>query len=71
MDYFSLDVEGAELAILKSIPFDKVDIEVFTIEVEHSDKKAIQNLMEANGYVKHSDIGKVDHMYVKKKKKKT
>ena len=26
IDYFSLDVEGAEFGILKSIPWDKVDI---------------------------------------------
>ena len=30
VDYFSLDVEGAELSILKSIPWDKVDIKVCT-----------------------------------------
>ena len=28
VDYFSLDVEGAELPILKSIPWDSVDIKV-------------------------------------------
>ena len=28
IDYFSLDVEGSELDILKTIPFDKVDIKV-------------------------------------------
>ena len=28
VDYFSLDVEGAELPILKTIPWDKVDIKV-------------------------------------------
>ncbi len=28
IDYFSLDVEGSELAVLKTIPFDKVDIKV-------------------------------------------
>ena len=28
IDYFSLDVEGSELAILKTIPFDKVNIMV-------------------------------------------
>ena len=28
VDYFSLDVEGAEMGILKSIPWDKVDIKV-------------------------------------------
>ena len=26
VDFFSLDVEGAELNVLKTIPFDKVDI---------------------------------------------
>ena len=30
--YFSLDIEGAELAVLKSIPWDKVDIKVLTVE---------------------------------------
>lgn len=32
IDYFSLDVEGAETKILKTIPFDKVYIYIFTIE---------------------------------------
>ncbi len=26
VDYFSLDIEGAELPVLRTIPFDKVDI---------------------------------------------
>ena len=28
VDYFSLDVEGSELAILKTIPFDEIEITV-------------------------------------------
>jgi len=28
IDYFSLDVEGSELNVLKTIPFDKIDIKV-------------------------------------------
>ena len=32
IDYFSLDVEGAELAILKTIPFDKLRIDVIDLE---------------------------------------
>lgn len=28
IDYFSLDIEGSELNVLKTIPFDKVDIKV-------------------------------------------
>ena len=29
----SLDIEGSEMDVLKTIPFDKVDIEMFLIEV--------------------------------------
>ena len=34
VDYFSLDIEGIELDVLKTIPWDKVDIKVspFTIK---------------------------------------
>ena len=28
VDYFSLDIEGVELAVLKTIPWNKVDIKV-------------------------------------------
>ena len=43
MDFFSLDIEGAEMAVLKTIPFDKVDIEVFLIEVSIITTVAIEN----------------------------
>ncbi len=32
INFFSLDVDGHELDILKTIPFDKVKIDVFTVE---------------------------------------
>lgn len=32
VDFFSLDVEGADLAILKTIPFDKVTIDIIMVE---------------------------------------
>ena len=32
VDYFSLDVEGPELEILQTIPFDEVRIEVISVE---------------------------------------
>ena len=41
VDYLSLDVEGAELAVLETIPFDRVDIRTLSVEVEHSDSKKI------------------------------
>ena len=32
VDYLSLDIEGAKLPVLKTIPWDKVDIKVLSIE---------------------------------------
>ena len=33
---FSLDIEGAEFGVLKTVPLDKVDIEVLLIELIHA-----------------------------------
>ena len=41
VDFLSLDIEGAELAVLKTLPWDKVDIELVMIEINHSDKQEI------------------------------
>ena len=38
VDYFSLDIEGAEFPVLKTIPFDKVDIRLIDIEFNHIGK---------------------------------
>jgi hypothetical protein len=35
IDFFSLDVEGDELKILKTIPFDKINIKMLTVEYLH------------------------------------
>ena len=59
VDYFSLDVEGSELAILKTIPFDQVRIGVMTIEVNHYPKagqRAIKRLMADNGFALVKDM---------------
>ena len=40
VDLLSLDIEGAELAVLKTVPWHSVDIELVMIEINHSDKKA-------------------------------
>lgn len=50
IDFFSLDVEGVELAILKSIPWNLVEIELIMVEVKHSNEAAIIALLKANGY---------------------
>ncbi len=56
VDYFSLDVEGVELDILKTIPFDKLDIHILSVEYGHGNKDQIKYFMETQGYVLHKDI---------------
>ena len=60
IDYFSLDVEGLELEILKTIPFDKIDISVLTVEYIHGEggQEAYIDFMESKGYYKHSVLTK-------------
>ena len=36
VNYLSLDIEGAELLVLQTLPWDKLDIEVMTIETAHA-----------------------------------
>lgn len=49
IDYFSLDVEGGELFILKSIDWEKLDIEYFTVETDQH-REEILHFMENKGY---------------------
>ncbi|XP_060077630.1 uncharacterized protein LOC132557155 [Ylistrum balloti] len=52
IDFFSLDVEGDEVDILKTIPFDKVHIKMLTVEYSHGSggKFELQYYMESQGY---------------------
>ncbi|KAK3605491.1 hypothetical protein CHS0354_001480 [Potamilus streckersoni] len=60
IDYFSLDVEGRELSVLQSIPFDKVHIDTFTVEYlngnDNNYYKDIKSFMEKNGYQHVKDL---------------
>ncbi|KAK3577438.1 hypothetical protein CHS0354_032287 [Potamilus streckersoni] len=54
VDYFSLDIEGYELAVLKSIPFDKVKIRFLTVEFMQGQEgyaSQIKSFLEMNGLV--------------------
>ncbi len=59
IDYFSLDVEGGEMDVLKSIKFDRVHVKTLTIE--HNGFEDIKNTIVAhltsNGY----SLAKSDH----------
>src|SRR6202000_2226885 len=49
VDYCSIDTEGAELAILGDLDFDRFRIDVFSIESALRDER-IMKLMAAKGY---------------------
>ncbi len=47
IDYLSLDVEGAEMLVMKEFPFDKYTIKIMTVERPGDD---LRELLEQNGY---------------------
>lgn len=70
VDYFTLDIEGAELQVLETIPFDKVDIQVLDIEMNHvgevfeGSRNDIRNLLLKNGYKLWEKLS-IDEVFVK------
>jgi len=64
IDYWSLDTEGSELAILKSFPFDQYAFRVLT--VEHNwlpARDEIKAFLERHGYRRAGTLG-IDDCYV-------
>ena len=57
VNYLSLDLEGGELQVLQTLPWDKVDIEVITVETAHAGEifpgtiQDIRQYLEEVGYV--------------------
>lgn len=53
VDFLNLDVEGAELAVLKTIPYDKVKFKVMAVEYDHvpGKQRALVNFLRPRGYV--------------------
>jgi len=56
VDYLSLDVEGAEWPIIRTIPFAKVNIELIQLETNHLDEivkvnfSTVKRYLEGQGY---------------------
>jgi len=63
IDYVSLDVEGGEMSVLSSFPFEKYEIRAWTIENNTSDTEVPQ-LMISKGYQRIEAIG-VDDVYIR------
>ena len=49
IDYLSIDTEGNELSILKTIDFEKFDIEIIDVENNYNSPD-IRNFLKSKGY---------------------
>jgi FkbM family methyltransferase len=67
VDYFSLDVEGGELEVLKGINFNKIKINTFSVEHNNyqDPKIQIRQFLEANNYNLTKDVGDGDSYFIK------
>jgi FkbM family methyltransferase len=65
IDFCSIDTEGSEFNIIKSIDFDKTEIKVFIIENNYGEKN-IENFLIEKGYVLYKKI-EWDDVFVKQK----
>lgn len=66
VDFFTIDTEGNELKILKTIDFDQFDFDVFIVENNYETNE-INNLMSSNGFKRIKRIGH-DEVYRHKNK---
>jgi len=65
VDFFSLDIEGAEMDVLRTIPFNEVDIKVFLIETNKINITEMNQFMASVGYDS-TRVPPYDNMYVKR-----
>lgn len=63
VDFLSIDVEGAELAILKGINFERTLIYVILIEDNYQMEKEYDNILLPHGYKKYPARAGIDIMY--------
>ena len=61
LDYFSLDVEGAELSVLQSIDWERAKPHIITVEI-NSDPSPIPEYLNHRGYVYVQTLGS-DQLY--------
>ncbi len=71
VDFISLDIEGAEMPVLKTIPWDKVNIRALMIEVNHMGKvfegslKDLEHFLDEIGYKYYKSV-QIDNIYIRK-----
>lgn len=67
IDLLSLDIEGAELQVLKTIPWESVHISVIIVEYVHlpEGEAVLKNYLKSCGYNFHKKLGD-DYIFVKR-----
>lgn len=65
IDYCSIDIEGGELDVLKTIDFDKFNFNAISIENNYDDIR-INQCMKSNGFKKIANMGG-DEIYLKRR----
>merc|ERR1719334_1340020 len=74
VNYFSLDIEGAEFQVLKSIAWEKVDIEVLSVEltmpglVFPGSRDQVHEYLEEKNFVYIGTLGDSDDLFVRRDK---
>lgn len=63
IDYCSIDTEGSEFNIIKSIDFDKTNIKIFSIENNYNDT-SIKEYLESKGYTLYKKL-QWDDIFIK------
>jgi len=68
VDYFSLDVEGFELDVLRSLPLDRLHIDVISAEFLHAREPVSEylRLLSDQGYELYDIVNSMDYIFVKK-----
>tara|TARA_Y100001958_G_C21117791_1_gene462834 strand:+ start:153 stop:863 length:711 start_codon:yes stop_codon:yes gene_type:complete len=67
IDFFSLDVEGSELNVLKGVNFNKFNFKYLLIEITDIDKgkhlKKMFNFLKNKGYYLHDNLTSYDYLF--------
>ena len=65
VDYLSLDIEGDEPKVLKTIPFEKVDFKIMTVECNPERCQEIRLYLDNKGY-QNVTMLHIDMVFMKK-----
>ena len=64
IDYFSLDIEGAEAPMLKTLPWDETKITLFTVEINHAGETFAGSKDDIRGFMKEKGYDLLETVYI-------